>query len=516
MNQRLFKLAGVLPILIAVGGLVAGVVIVFATSGDDSGSPNAAGNASATATPGPSQSAAPSQPWLGISGKTAAGGTGVEITDVVAGGPADDADLRTGDVILSIDGKDVNDVQALADEVSSHKVFDQVSLRVLAVGSTSSSVVIKVLDVTLEARPATPSPIPQISPAPGAPYLGISGGPASNGKGVAINSVADGSPADKAGLKAGDLILKADGKAVNDIPALAAIVTGHDVGDQMTLTIVKGGVANPDGDQSQVTVTLEPKPADNASPTPAPLPTAWLGIAGETGANGGVDITSVVADGPADKAGLKAGDHIAGIDGETVESFDVLAGIIAVHSPGDKVTLSVIKDGVAHPNNAKSDVDVTLGKRLASGPSFGEQLPLLPDIESLLPDLQSIIGGQFQYKDKNGDTVTVSVDVGTVESVTSSQIKIKRADDSEKTFTVNSDSDVPSNLSNGDEVVVVSKNGVVLRAFGGLADLLPGGGFSLPNCTYDSSGLHCDFGDGNGQSIPIPSRPAFGSGASGA
>jgi hypothetical protein len=65
-------------------------------------------------------------------------------------------------------------------------------------------------------------------------------------------------------------------------------------------------------------------------------------------------------------------------------------------------------------------------------------------------------------------------------------------------------------------VVVVSKNGVVLRAFGGLADLLPGGGFSLPNCTYDSSGLHCDFGDGNGQSIPIPSRPAFGSGASGA
>ena len=501
MKQQLFKLAGVLPIVIAVGALIAGVVIVVAKGSDDNG--HASANITLTPTRSAGASPAPAQVWLGISGDPASGGKGVAITNVSGGSPADQAGLQNGDVILSIDGKDVSDVQTLASEVTSHAAGDEVTLSVIKGGGTATPTDVK---VTLQPRPTTPTPVPQVSPAPGAPYLGITGGPISTGKGVAVNSVADGSPASKAGLATGDLILDADGEAVNDIPSLAAIVTSHRVGDQMTLTVVKDGVRHPDGDKTDITVTLEAQPASGGSPTPTPNATlgrAWLGVSGTTGANGGVDITDVVSGAPAAEAGLKTGDHIVAIDGESIESFNVLADIIANHLPGDQVTLSVVKDGVAHPDNPKTDVKVTLGLRPTAVPqsSSGGVLPNIAGLGSLLPDLKSLIGGQFEYLDQNGNTVTVVIDAGTLEPPTGSeQLRIKLADGTDKTFFFDGQANLPPNLAMGDEVIVVSKDGAVRRVISGLADLLPGE-FSVPNCTNDQSGDHCDFGGGT---IPTP------------
>ena len=92
-----------------------------------------------------------------------------------------------------------------------------------------------------------------------------------------------------------------------------------------------------------------------------------LGLKSFTGAY----ITNVVSDGPADKAGLKAGttatsiqnlmaggDLIVGIDGHEVRTFDeMLAYLITNKGPGDDVVITVMR------GEEKVDITVTLGRR---------------------------------------------------------------------------------------------------------------------------------------------------------
>jgi membrane-associated protease RseP (regulator of RpoE activity) len=100
----------------------------------------------ATATP------AAQTPWLGVAG-TAFKDGGVAIKEVEKDGPADKAGLASGDVIKSIDGNEVKDVQALRDAVGSKKVGDEVTLSVVKNGVNDSSAQAKDVKVTLGARP---------------------------------------------------------------------------------------------------------------------------------------------------------------------------------------------------------------------------------------------------------------------------------------------------------------------------------------------------------------------------
>lgn len=80
-------------------------------------------------------------------------------------------------------------------------------------------------------------------------------------KGVYIRSIQDFSPAQKAGLKAGDIITKADGTEVDSVATLNEIKNKHNVGDTMELTI------NRDGNEQTITVTLAETPSDTNSST---------------------------------------------------------------------------------------------------------------------------------------------------------------------------------------------------------------------------------------------------------
>jgi serine protease Do len=54
---------------------------------------------------------------------------GVLITQIVSGGPSDAAGLKAGDIIVSIDGKDITTVDALVKEVRSHSVGSTVEVK---------------------------------------------------------------------------------------------------------------------------------------------------------------------------------------------------------------------------------------------------------------------------------------------------------------------------------------------------------------------------------------------------
>jgi putative serine protease PepD len=87
---------------------------------------------------------------------------------------------------------------------------------------------------------------------------------------------------------------------------------------------------------------------------------AYLGITIGTASSGsGAQVSAVKAASPALTAGLKAGDVITAIDGTAVTTADDLTAKISAHQPGDKVTLSVTRNG------STLKLDVTLGTRPA-------------------------------------------------------------------------------------------------------------------------------------------------------
>jgi putative serine protease PepD len=87
------------------------------------------------------------RPWLGVRGREAPGG--LAVIDVNAGGPADRASLRAGDVVQSIDGTEVRTFAELLDHVEQRSIGDTVQLRVLRSGAPIE------LSIRLEERPAT-------------------------------------------------------------------------------------------------------------------------------------------------------------------------------------------------------------------------------------------------------------------------------------------------------------------------------------------------------------------------
>lgn len=62
----------------------------------------------------------------------------------------------------------------------------------------------------------------------------------------------------------------------------------------------------------------------------------------------GVYISGIVKGGPADKAGLAAGDVITEFNGEPVDDANVLIGMISEHEVGERVKLTVSRNGTDH------------------------------------------------------------------------------------------------------------------------------------------------------------------------
>jgi S1-C subfamily serine protease len=87
---------------------------------------------------------------------------------------------------------------------------------------------------------------------------------------------------------------------------------------------------------------------------------SYLGIVNNQ-STGEVVIESVVTDGPADQAGMKAGDIITEIDGQEInQSHSFLNILMFDHKPGDTVEITVLRDG------EERTLTATLGERPAN------------------------------------------------------------------------------------------------------------------------------------------------------
>ena len=155
---------------------------------------------------------------------------GVLVSDVKAGGPADKAGLRRGDVVLSVAGQKVDTTGRLRNLVAQEGADKKVPLEILREGKR------EVVQVTLEEMPKDPS-IAAATPE-GATQDKLDGLVLENlnqplkkrfniggdvTRGAVVTEVENGSPGAKAGLRPGDIIVEVNRKPVADANAFVQL-----------------------------------------------------------------------------------------------------------------------------------------------------------------------------------------------------------------------------------------------------------------------------------------------------
>jgi serine protease Do len=227
-------------------------------------------------------------------------------------------------------------------------------------------------------------------------------------KGFLIIGVNEGSPADKAGIRGGDrvtnvngreirlggdIVLKIDNQDVRKIEDILTYLEGQKhVGDTVQLTIVR------DGKTQTVNATLTPRPGSNQSQQLQPQSEQQRPSLGISGTNvtpaiakamnmtqaTGFLVVDIIAEGPADKAGIRGGylianingtdielggDVILRIDNKTVNTIDNILSYLDTKKVNDTVQLTILREGKVE------NVPVQLGPSDEIRPSFPSQSP---------------------------------------------------------------------------------------------------------------------------------------------
>ncbi|MEM0946046.1 MAG: DegQ family serine endoprotease [Pseudomonadota bacterium] len=186
---------------------------------------------------------------------------GALVTDVPEG-PAMDAGLEQGDVILSFDGADVADTRELVRRVGNTEVGKAVRVVIWRDGETQTVM------VTLGRREEAEAAIPASAPADETPeqkeIMGLSIstmtdelreqlGLGEGSEGLVVEDVAEDSEAFEKGLRAGDVITEAGQEAVGSISDLEdRIEAAREAGRKSLLLLVRRG-----GDPRFVALSLE-------------------------------------------------------------------------------------------------------------------------------------------------------------------------------------------------------------------------------------------------------------------
>lgn len=172
--------------------------------------------------------------------------------------------------------------------------------------------------------------------------------------GALIAQVQPGTPGDKAGLKAGDVVTAIDGDPVKDSREMSRKIAQKKPGTTVQLAVVR------DGKDMKIAVKLEQLPNEVASAdkkggddseqgdADRNMPRLGLSLAPAKGVSGagneGVVVTEVDPNGPAAERGIKAGDVILDVGGKPVSTpADVRAGLADARKENRKAVLMRVK-----------------------------------------------------------------------------------------------------------------------------------------------------------------------------
>lgn len=175
-------------------------------------------------------------------------------------------------------------------------------------------------------------------------------------KGALVSDITKGSPAEKAGIMRGDIIIEYDGKEVSTVSSLRNSVAKTKVGSQVKIRILRNGR------EFNLNVTVAELPKEIATITEEPEGSiqrnAFSGItvydltkeiALQLGLNSGekgVVVVKVEPGSPADESGLKKGDVIQEIDRSKINNMDDFRRITSlIGSKEDTILLYINRGG---------------------------------------------------------------------------------------------------------------------------------------------------------------------------
>lgn len=170
-------------------------------------------------------------------------------------------------------------------------------------------------------------------------------------QGALVNSVEKGGPAEKAGIEAGDVILRFDGKTVNASEDLPRVVGGTKPGSKVNVQVWRNKAAR----EVQVIVSElvdERTARQSRSGKPQPPSAAQFGMTladlteaqrKELKVDGGALVEN--AQGVAARAGLRKGDVILAVNNQDVKSVEQLRQLLASFDKGRIVALLVRRGG---------------------------------------------------------------------------------------------------------------------------------------------------------------------------
>lgn len=233
--------------------------------------------------------------------------------------------------------------------------------------------------------------------------------------GAIINEIVQDSPAEKADLEEGDVIISFNGKKVWDSDDLTDLIEESETGAKATLGILR------DGKEMTVNVELGSRPRNSSwvsrgsHNTPGVYwfngpddmrvfnwsgggyigvqlteLTDQLGLYFGVKNDEGVLITEVNEDSPAEKAGLEAGDVITAINNEEVSDYGDVKEMVSESEEGDKLAVTIIRD------KKSQTIEVVVEESDDNNDEFGFQfftpppVPNVPDIDVRVPRVRGL------------------------------------------------------------------------------------------------------------------------------
>jgi serine protease Do len=184
-------------------------------------------------------------------------GSGVTVSDITAGSPADQAGIKVGDTIVSVDGKEVKNGDELVSEIASRKPGTKVNLGLIRSGKKQELSVTVTDRAKLFAARLGDDEEGGDEAGPKESKLGLSVRPVSAdiadrleipaGKGVIVQDVKAGSFGDDIGVARGDVILEVNKQPVNSEDDFNRAVSGLRSGQDVVLLVRQRGAGRTGG-----------------------------------------------------------------------------------------------------------------------------------------------------------------------------------------------------------------------------------------------------------------------------